>query len=199
MDIFNRFYALKTIGDVEDIDNNWNKIKGVWKGSCKEVLGLRGKQNKEWITNKTTMRIKERKKAKAGLNTITVEGEKLEDVDSFTDLESTINKDGGVEEDVNKRIQETRQASSGLKKIWSSKIIEERTKSKISNSNVKAVLFYGTDTWRTNKTTLQRLQSLSDRCMRRIISIHWPEIISNTGLWERAQQQPMKGEMRRRK
>ncbi|GFR97963.1 hypothetical protein ElyMa_004489600 [Elysia marginata] len=35
--------------------------------------------------------------------------------------------------------------------------------------------------------------------MRRIISIHWPKIISNTDLWERTQQQPMEVEMRRRK
>ncbi|GFR65704.1 hypothetical protein ElyMa_000209600 [Elysia marginata] len=35
--------------------------------------------------------------------------------------------------------------------------------------------------------------------MKCIISIHWPEIISNTDLWERKQQQPTEVEIRRRK
>ncbi|GFS01429.1 hypothetical protein ElyMa_004580900 [Elysia marginata] len=84
----------------------------------------------------------------------------------------------------------------GLKKIWFSKLIKERTKIKIFNSNVKAVLFYRAETWRTYKITLQKLQSLSNRCMRLIIIIHWPEIISITDLWERTKQQPMEVEMR---
>ncbi|GFR62044.1 hypothetical protein ElyMa_000120400 [Elysia marginata] len=98
-------------------------------------------------------------------------------------------------------MQKARLALLGLKKIWSSKIIKERTNIKIFNSNVKAVLFYGAETWRTNKTTLQKLdlQSFSNRCVRRIISTHWSEIISNTDLWERAQQQPVEEEIGRRK
>ncbi|GFS13035.1 hypothetical protein ElyMa_003127200 [Elysia marginata] len=35
--------------------------------------------------------------------------------------------------------------------------------------------------------------------MRCIICIHWLELISNTDLWERTQQQPIKVELRRRK
>ncbi|GFR68823.1 hypothetical protein ElyMa_003743900 [Elysia marginata] len=88
---------------------------------------------------------------------VTVKDGELEDVDSFTCLGSTINKEGGVQEDVKKRIQKARQAFLELKKIGFSKIIKERTKIKIFNSNVKAVLFYGAETWRTNKTTLQKL------------------------------------------
>ncbi|GFR69900.1 hypothetical protein ElyMa_003771000 [Elysia marginata] len=104
-----------------------------------------------------------------------MEDEELEDVDSFT-----INKEGGVEEDVKKQIQSALQAFIGLKKIWSSKIIKERSEINIFNSNVKAVLFYGAETWRINKSILHKIQSCSNRCMRRIINIHWPEIISNT-------------------
>ncbi|GFS27786.1 hypothetical protein ElyMa_005304100 [Elysia marginata] len=31
VEVSNRFYALETRGDVEDIEDYWNKIKGVWK------------------------------------------------------------------------------------------------------------------------------------------------------------------------
>ncbi|GFR64324.1 hypothetical protein ElyMa_001919700 [Elysia marginata] len=43
MEVSNWFYALETLRDMEDIEDYWNKIKGIWKGSCEEVLGLRGK------------------------------------------------------------------------------------------------------------------------------------------------------------
>ncbi|GFR61917.1 hypothetical protein ElyMa_000117100 [Elysia marginata] len=98
---------------------------------------------------------------------VMVKGKELEDFDSFIYLRSTINKEERVEEDLKKRIQKARQAFSGLKKIWSSKFIKERTKIKIFNSNLKAVLLYGAETWRTNKTTLQKLQSFIVKvCLR---------------------------------
>ncbi|GFS00158.1 hypothetical protein ElyMa_004547300 [Elysia marginata] len=64
---------------------------------------------------------------------------------------------------------------------------------------MKAALLYGAETWRTNKTTLQKLKFFSNKCTRRIISVYWPEIIINTDLWERTQQQPIDVETRRRK
>ncbi|GFS04438.1 hypothetical protein ElyMa_004656500 [Elysia marginata] len=173
MEVSNRFYALETLGDVEDIEDYWNKIKEVWKEAGKRVKTNNNRQ-------------------------VTVEDEELENVDGFTYLGGTINKEGGVEEDIKKRIQKARQAFLGLKKIWSTKIIKERKKIKIFNSNVRAVLFFGAKTWRTNKTTIQKLQSFGNRCMRSI-SIHWQEIISNIDLWERTQQQPMEVKISRRK
>ncbi|GFS04210.1 hypothetical protein ElyMa_006490200 [Elysia marginata] len=43
MEVSNRFYALETVRDVKDIEDYWDKTRGVWKESCEEVLGLRGK------------------------------------------------------------------------------------------------------------------------------------------------------------
>ena len=124
--------------------------------------------------------------------------EELEDVDTFTYLGSTINKEGGVEEDVRQRIQKARQAFWGLGNVWASKIIREKTKIRIFNSNVKAVLLYGSETWRLNKTTLQKLQAFRNRCLRRIVNIHWPDTIRNSTLLERTRQQPMEMEITRR-
>ncbi|GFS22853.1 hypothetical protein ElyMa_006961800 [Elysia marginata] len=49
----------------------------------------------------------------------------------------------------------------------------------------------------TSETTV--LQQQMYKTYHYITSIHWPEIISNTGLWKRTQQQPMEMEMRRNK
>ena len=76
-------------------------------------------------------------------NPITMNGEPLEETDSFTYLGSTINKNGGTEKDVKARIQKARVAFIMLRKIWRAKQIKTNTKLRIFNSNVKA--FYSMD------------------------------------------------------
>nr|KAG5702303.1 hypothetical protein BaRGS_002970 [Batillaria attramentaria] len=73
-----------------------------------------------------------------------------------------------------------------LKNIWASKVVSIRTKLRIYNSNVKSVLLYGCETWRTTKTMQQKIQTFLNTCLRRIFNIRWPEKIRNEELWERA-------------
>ena len=61
----------------------------------------------------------------------------------FTYLGSTINKNGGTEEDVKARIQKARVAFIMLRKIWRAKQIKSNTKLRLFNLNVRAVLIYG--------------------------------------------------------
>ncbi|GFR81629.1 endonuclease-reverse transcriptase [Elysia marginata] len=37
IEVSNKFYALGTLGEVENIKDYWNQIKGVWKESCEEA------------------------------------------------------------------------------------------------------------------------------------------------------------------
>ena len=90
-------------------------------------------------------------------NPITMNGEPLEETDSFTYLGSTINKNGGTAEDVKARIQKARVAFIMLGKIWGAKQIKTNTKLRIFNSNVKAVLLYGSETWRSTQKTLWKM------------------------------------------
>ena len=69
-------------------------------------------------------------------NPITMNGEPLEETDSFTYLGSTFNKHGGTAEDVKARIQKARVAFVMLRKIWRAKQIKTNTKLRIFNSNV---------------------------------------------------------------
>ena len=70
-------------------------------------------------------------------NPITVGGEQLEEVDSFTYLGSVIDKEGGTDVDVGARIGKARAAFNMLGNIWKSKEIRTETKLRIFNSNVK--------------------------------------------------------------
>ena len=74
-----------------------------------------------------------------------------------------------------------------------------RTKLRIFNSNVKSVLLYGCETWRTTQTMQQMIQIFFNTCLRRIYKIQWQEEIRNEDLWERAGQEPVAKQILRRK
>ena len=130
---------------------------------------------------------------------IMLEGEALEEVEEFTYLGSIVNKQGGTDADVRVRIGKARVAYLQLKNIWSAKDLAITTKIKIFNSNVKSVLLYGAETWRTTVNTTNKIQSFINTCLRRILQIHWPNTISNKELWERTSQKPADEEILQRR
>jgi len=130
---------------------------------------------------------------------ITLADSPLEEVDSFTYLGSVINKKGGADEDIKARIGKARGAYLLLKNFWKSKDISLNTKLRIFNTNVKTVLLYGSETWRTTKSNTAKLQTFINNCLRRILNIRWPNHISNKQLWERTRQGPIDLEIKKRK
>ncbi|KAI0214349.1 hypothetical protein LSAT2_000556 [Lamellibrachia satsuma] len=135
----------------------------------------------------------------ASTDPVTLEGNALEEVETFTYLGSVINKRGGTDADVRARIGKARVAFLQLKNIWSSRVLSSRTKIRLFNSNVKMVLLYGAETWRITNTTINKEQTFVNNCLRRILQIHWPDTISNSELWEKTQQRPVEEEIRRRR
>ena len=49
------------------------------------------------------------------------------------------------------------------------------------------------------KITTSKVQVFVNRCLRRILNIHWPEVISNEELWRRAEENEISVQIRRRK
>ena len=62
---------------------------------------------------------------------IVLDGDILEDVDSFTYLGSVVAKDGGADKDIKTRIGKARSAFLTLKPVWRSKVISQSTKFRI--------------------------------------------------------------------
>ncbi|VDO99410.1 unnamed protein product [Schistosoma margrebowiei] len=104
-------------------------------------------------------------------NPITIDGEYLEDVKTFTYLGSIIDDHGGSDADVKARIGKARAAYLQLKNIWNSKQLSTNTKVRIFNTNVKTVQLYGAETWRTTKATIQKVQVFINSCLRKILRI----------------------------
>ena len=158
----------------------------------------------ETTSGSTGLKISRKKTELMKINTtvstpVTVGGEPIREVDSFVYLGSIVDKQGGTDRDVTARIGKARGAFVILKNIWTSKQISMRTKLRIFNSNVKSVLLYGCETWRTTKTMQQKIQTFLNSCLRRIFNIRWPDKIRNEDLWEQAGQKPVAEQILRRK
>ena len=123
----------------------------------------------------------------------------IPETDKFVYLGSVVSKDGGADEDIKSRINKARHAFNTLRPIWNSTALSIKSKIRIFNTNVKSVLLYGSETWRTTKAIHNKLQTFINRCLRYILNIRWPEKISNVNLWERAHQTPINQEIRKRK
>ena len=93
----------------------------------------------------------------------------LEEVTSFVYLGRVVSIDGGSDGDIKVRMNKARVAFNMLRKVWSSHVISRRTKFRIFVFNVKALLLYGSETWRPTKRMTQKLQSFSNKCLRRIL------------------------------
>ena len=116
-------------------------------------------------------------------NPITLKGDPLEETYSFTYLGCTIKA----------RIHKARVAFTMLRNVWREKQIKSNTKQRIFNSNVKAVLLYGSETWRITQKT-QKIQTFINKCLRRILYLKWTDQVSNTILWKMTHRKLIKEE-----
>jgi len=108
---------------------------------------------------------------------ITLEGEALGEMESFTYLGSIVDEKAGTDADVRDRIGKTRAAFHQVKSVWGSLDLGTNTKIKIRlfNTIMKPFLLYGAETWRTTFTTMKKIQKFINTCLRRILKICCPD------------------------
>ncbi len=86
-----------------------------------------------------------------------------------------------------------------LSKVWRATNIRTKTKIKIFNANVKSILLYGCESWSLTKKLENKLQVFVNNCLRRILNIFWPQVISNVELWKQTNQSPVPAQIKNRK
>ena len=131
--------------------------------------------------------------------TLVVDGQTIEEIESFTYLGSILSGDGGAELDVNSRIRKARQAFISLNNIWNSTQLTRNLKIRFFKTNCVSVLLYGCETWKMTSSIENQIQVFVNRCLRRILKIRWPETIRNEELWRRTNCEQMKVVIKRRK
>ena len=126
-------------------------------------------------TNKTKiMQLKNRSATKT-----IIRGADLEEVQDFKYLGSYISADSDIQQEISMRIWLAAAAFNKLRNIWKSSLLQTTTKLKIYRSNVRSVLLYAAETWRTNKKLESRLRGFEGRCLQRILRISWEQRVTN--------------------
>ncbi|VDP37473.1 unnamed protein product [Schistosoma margrebowiei] len=106
-------------------------------------------------------------------------GGEAQDVESFTYLGSIIDKQEGSGIDVKAKIGKARAAFLQLKNIWNLKQPSTNIKARIFNTNVKTVLLYGAETWRTTTNIIKKVYVFINSYLHKIFNIRRPETNSN--------------------
>ena len=106
-------------------------------------------------------------------------GTELEEVQHFKYLGSYISANSEIEKEVSTRIGLAAQAFNRLQNVWKSSALQIHTKLKIYKSNVRSVLLYAAETWRTNGRIESCLRGFEGRCLRRILRVRWQQHVSN--------------------
>jgi len=110
-----------------------------------------------------------------------------------------VSESGGTEEDVASRIKKANGVFVQLYPVWRNLHISKEVKIRIFNTNVKSVLLYACETWKTTNQIRRRLQIFVNKCLSRIKNIKWTDKITNEDLWRITHQMPIENQIKRRK
>jgi len=112
-----------------------------------------------------------------------LEETEIEEVGSFVFLRSVESENGGTEEEVASRIKKVNGVFVQLYPVWSNHNISKGVKIQIFNTNVKSLLLYACETWKTTNQLTKRLQIFINKCLRRTLNTKLTDKITNEELW----------------
>ena len=120
-------------------------------------------------------------------STITVKGQRLQVVDKFTYLGSTLSRVVHIHDEVNARIAKASAAFGQLRgSIWDRSGIRLDTKLKVYRSVVLPILLYACETWTVYQRHAKRLNHFHTSCLRKLLKIKWQDRIPDTEVLKRA-------------
>ena len=117
---------------------------------------------------------------------INIQGEKLEQVDTFPYLGSLITEDAECRKEVRARLGKGQAIRASLKKIWKSHGISIETKIKLEKALVWPVATYGCESWTMKKYEEDRLNAFEMKGLRQILRVSWIQKKTNEWVLEKA-------------
>ena len=115
---------------------------------------------------------------------ITLEGERVNEVESFKYLGTMISNTGSLELEFNERLKKANQTMGRLSKIWKSNRLKLHIKIRLYISLVRSVLLYGHESWYDNETISNRFLRFENKALRRILGVKWQDRIRNETIRE---------------
>ena len=118
---------------------------------------------------------------------IVIEGTKLNNVECFTYLGSTLTSTGSMDREVSNRLAEAGASFGRLwTRVWRERGIKLPTKLAVCRAVVMTSLLYGCETWALYRKQLKTLDQFHLRCLRKIMGISWEDRVPNTEVLHRA-------------
>jgi hypothetical protein len=134
---------------------------------------------------------------------IYMNGQKLEEVNSFKYLGATLSKDGSCSAEIRSRIATAMAAMARLSRIWRSNI-SFTTKYRLYQSLVVSILLYGCEAWTLLAEAEKIIQAFETKCLRRLLGISYLEHKTNEYVRNKIKdlvgpQEPLLATVKRRK
>ena len=118
---------------------------------------------------------------------ITVNGQRLNVVDKFTYLGSTLSRNVVIDDEVNARLAKASSAFGRLyKNVWNRRGITTDTKIKVYRAVVLTTLLYGCETWTVYQRHAKRLNHFHTTSLRKLLGVKWQDKVPDTEVLERA-------------
>lgn len=117
---------------------------------------------------------------------IKVEGNALEDVESFTYLGGLAARDVQLDKEIQARIGKAATTFCRLNdRAWRNRFLTDRTKGRIFEACVLSILLYGAETWPTYMRQEKKIHAFHIRMLRRILGVGWQDKVSNVTVLQR--------------
>ena len=118
---------------------------------------------------------------------IYVYGSRLEVVESFVYLGSTLSFDGSLEAEIKGRICKASKSFGALEdRVWSDKSLTLNTKLTVYETCVITSLLYASETWTIYQRHIKSLERFHQNCFRHILSIKWQSCTPDTEVLSKA-------------
>ena len=122
--------------------------------------------------------------------TITVNGQKLQVVDKFTYLGSTLSRAVHIDDEVTARAAKASVAFGRLRtNVWERNGIRLDTKLKVYKAVVLPTLLYACETWTVYQRHAKKLNHFHLSCLRKLLKIRWQDKIPDTEVLKKANMQ----------
>jgi hypothetical protein len=119
--------------------------------------------------------------------TITIDGLKLNAVEKFVYLGSTLSQAVHIDDEVNSRIAKASSAFGRLRStVWDRRGITLATKLKVYAAAVLPSLLYACETWTVYSRHAKKLNHFHMSCLRKILRIRWQDHIPDTEVLSRS-------------
>ena len=127
---------------------------------------------------KSKVMVCSRQGGRAELN-VRLNGEVLEEVETFKYLGSVIGKGTGVSKDVRQRVSDGAAAYGAMKSVWRVKEVGMRVKKALYESIVVPTVLYGGESWGLRREDRDKLNVMEMNCLRNMCGVSRREHVTN--------------------